>query len=489
MDELSREAFTELVIIELKKQGVTDKQAGNGANLLNADAQFTAQKTYRALLFDQPRAPNKGLFLLAMVIEKKCLSFEKETKDSLETSQEDDIWLKINESFVNGVCSIVHTQPSKESCRLASALFVDCVYISLFSGKSFPNHLSFLEFDATTLPLYLNGNYLKEYSPDDIKTWANHVADIAIEFEKQNKHETWLKYLHALRESVGTEAVNCATSSSGMLRFDHVLTAFLKCFPTNRNSRELCMEFWDSFAGLYRDVKKNSTAAGKVCERALQLLPTISEALNDADAEKSLRPAYLASALSIADLLVARPSDSAAIKSLTSSGIIRFSAISWGERKFPNDVFLSSFLMKTALYHDKICDFLLAVDSVRTRAFDPLSLSSISESCLWPLVLSACSSSGDSELSKQAGLIALERLQSLDSKNVAPFVRYLGNTKLLQKLKKWEHASKLLEIIETLRPLRSHATVKESIDDDNGILHADYKRVLSGLRGDSGGVD
>jgi hypothetical protein len=489
-NELSREAFTELVIIELRKQGVVvDKQlttnnGGGGLNLLS-DSHFTAEKTYRSLLFDQPRAPNKGLLLLSIVIEKKCMGYERETKDNLESSQEE--WLKISSQFVKGVCSIVNTQPCKESSRLCSALFVDCVYTSMFAGK-LAAHFNWLELDTLSLALQLNGSYLKEYHAEDVKTWANRVADIAVEFEKQNKHESWKKYLHALRESAGTEAISCASSSVAMTRFEHVLIAYIRCFPTTNDS-DLYMEFWDSFAGLYRDVKKNSTAAGKVCEKALLLLPAITESLNNTDSGGHVRPAFLASALSIVDVILARPNDSVAIKAVTAAGILRFSAVAWAGRQYSNDVFLSSFLLKTALYHDKSCDFLLAIDSVRARAFDPKSLSTVSESCLWPLILSVCSSSANMELSKQAGIVALERFQSLDSKNIAPFVRYLGNPKLLQKLRKWEHVSKLLETIENLRPLRSHETIKDAIDDDNGVLHADYKRVLSGLRGDSGGVD
>ena len=126
-DELSREAFTELIVSELKRQGVFDKEKAPSLTNANRD-KWNAEKTYRALLFDQPRAIPSGLLELALLIEKKVVN-----EESKEETFSD--WFVLNTKFKDGVCSIVQTHPSPEASRLASAIFVDCVYFGLVAAN------------------------------------------------------------------------------------------------------------------------------------------------------------------------------------------------------------------------------------------------------------------------------------------------------------------------------------------------------------------
>lgn len=496
-DELSREAFAELVIRELRKQGVTERgprgSSGStgGASLLG-QSNWTAEKTYKALLFDQPRAPSSGVTALAIVLERKSLV--EEQKEESSSAAEDD-WLRVNHAFRDGVCALVSTSPSRETSRLASALFVDCVFASLFNEPG--SNGAWLQLDAMVIASVLSGSFLRDHRPQDMKIWTNRVADIAKQFEKTGKEENYKKYLHALRECVAVEAENCASSTMDMNRFESALDAFMRCAPSNNGddqSSRLLMDFWDSFSGISRDCKKFSLASSKICEKALVLLQTIKDCLLSSDA-KSLRPAFVASALLVVDVMLSKH-DQSALQAVWSAGIVRFACVAWGERAYaPHDTFLGSFLLRMAWRSDKACDFMLAVDAVRTRALseDEL-LGSQLEKVLWPLVLAICSISSETKTYRaQAASVALRKLESLDGRASGPFFRYLAShPKLLERLRNWEHVDKLLQVVNRLKPVRpvsaadgEQTTEKESVDEDFAKAHATYKRVIAGLRGGS----
>ena len=486
-DELSREAFAELVIRELKKQGVTDRPNERGLPLLSQTA-WTAERTYRALLFDQPRAPGSGVVALAVALERKASS--EESKDDFSPA---DDWLRVNRAFTMGVCSLLSATPSVETSRLASALFVDCVFASFYANDS--SRAEWLEMDGFGIASELAGNYLKDHRPQDLKTWVNRVAEIATRFRKIGEHEKYRKYLHALRECVAVEAESCSCSSVALSRFEVALDALARCAPDEGlEDATIIGDYWDTFAGAFRDCRKYSVAGTKIAEKALTLLPFIKVALVSNDL-RELRPALVASGLSVVDVMLAsRSTQETALRSILAAGIVRFSSVAWGDRVFsPQDAFLGSFLLRIAWRSDKACEFMMAIDSVRSRALSSDSTSGY-ERILWPIVFTVGSSCSDTqEYRATASSIALQRLQSMDAKAAGPLFRYLAMYPVLvDKLRRWEHVKDVISILEKQKPVRptqGESTSKDSADEDFAKAHATHKRVLGMLRGDGGSID
>jgi hypothetical protein len=138
---------------------------------------------------------------------------------------------------------------------------------------------------------------------------------------------------------------------------------------------------------------------------------------------------------------------------------------------------------------------MLALDTFRNRvlaAVDPPN-STPSERALWSLAL-ACSVAPATPFQPEAETCALQRLAELNARNAQSFIHYLNqDARVVSIIKRWPHAHRLVAHVETLRPEKPKTEspdAKESVaEDDFARLHAAHKKLLSGLRGGSGGVD
>ncbi|KAH9257339.1 hypothetical protein BASA81_004496 [Batrachochytrium salamandrivorans] len=340
MQELTRDEFTEMLVRELKLQGLESvpPRLGQGPSSLPlvSTKSWTASKTYQELQMHQARAPQIGLDNLANALR------DPSTNEYVLTPQ-----------FLTSVCSLVHSQ-QPGAANLASAVFITVV------GRTGDVEL------AQLIPPGLRLPYSQIPELCQVIPMLEHRPNV------------WRTYLEVLRE-----CLQAGMDTSSQQEFNGMVSEMLHCCLPQRGKdapTELEYMFVECVAGLCKQTLVNA-GAGRPPKHDLkeqfmrELAPTVTRLLLVPSATGN----QVATCLGLFQLFDLFHDDN----------VVQFAAQAWVERRFERsgDLFLENFLLVGLWKHG--VDFTAAV---KAKAMESSSYTKL----LWPLLF-ALQAGGEEE--------------------------------------------------------------------------------------------
>lgn len=322
--ELTRDEFTELLVRELRLQGLESvpPRLGQGPSSLPlvSTKSWTASKTYQELHMHQARAPQTGLDNLA---------------DALRSASTNEY--ELTPQLLTSVCSLVHSQ-QPGAANLASAVFITVV------GRTGDVELA-------------------QRLPPGLRLPCAQVPELCQVISKlEHEPNVWRTYLEVLRE-----CLQAGMDTSSPQEFGEMVGEMLRvCFPQH-GPPELEYMFVECVAGLF---KQSVVVAGGKHDLKPQFVRALAPAVTRLLLEPSATGNQVATCLGLLQLFDLFQDD---------DGVLSFAAQAWADRRFERsgDLFLENFLLVGLWKH--------GVDlppTAKPRALESSSYTKL----LWPLL-------------------------------------------------------------------------------------------------------